>query len=1142
MKRKDILFTLCTVVSATRCEAWAPAVGFVSRTISKSIDRRRNHLQVRKTSTSIYGTVEDQQKEERDSDILGSSVDSISSTFNEDDASEALTFFFPIPYSELTIGVVKETSKGENRVSQTPDSVRGLIKEGFTVIVESGAGDNASFSDGLYTEAGAIVLSDAVQVFQDADIITKIRPPNDNEVPRLRGKTLFSMIQPAINSELYETLTEQGTNVFALDCVPRMLSRGQSFDTLSSQANIAGYRAVIEAADVFPRFFAGQMTAAGKVAPAKVLVMGAGVAGLAAIQTAKNMGAIVRAFDVRPVCKEQVESMGATFLEVDIEEDGSGAGGYAKEMSDEYKEAQRKMMLEQAADVDIIITTALIPGRKAPILVDDDMLNLMKAGSVCVDLAAANGGNVAQTKADEIVETSNGVKIVGYTDLPSRLASTASNLFANNIAKFILSIGPQTTKEKGVFQIDLEDDAVQNMLISYGGNARWPDKITPFTPPPPPVQEQAIEVVELTPEQEKVLADEASKNQFVKNSMIASAAAALLVGFGLTADSPSSVNLMATFGLAGLAGYQVVWGVAPALHSPLMAVTNAISGSTAIGGMILLASGDHTTTSLIPDSPAHWMGAVATVLSFINISGGFLVSGKMLDLFRRPEDPKEFFEMYGIPVGILVAGLAAASFSGVGDIALMSGTTSIAASILCISAIAALANQETARTGNFLGMAGVGLGIAATTSDMAIANAGPVAFQQAGLLAGAGAAVGSAFASNVGPTELPQTVAAFHSLVGIAAMAGAAGEFLGSSGDLAVGTLSSIYLATFIGGITFSGSLVAFGKLAGMLDSSPLKLPGRDQLNLAMLGACILGMGTFLSPEISSTMLSMEPETMRLTSLGLAAAVSSVLGWHLTASIGGADMPVVITVLNSYSGWALCAEGFLLENPLLTQVGALIGFSGAILTWIMCDAMGRDAVSVILGGAGTTVAQVGEAVQMDGEVTTVDVDSVTNSLMEANNIIITPGYGLAVAQAQFAIADIAKNLKAAGKNVRFAIHPVAGRMPGQLNVLLAEAGVPYDMVFEMEEINDDFDDTDVTLVIGASDTVSSAAEDDPNCSIYGMPVLRVWNSGQVFVLKRSIGNTGYAGMMNPILFKDNVDVLLGDAKDTCDALKSSIDA
>jgi NAD(P) transhydrogenase len=247
-------------------------------------------------------------------------------------------------------------------------------------------------------------------------------------------------------------------------------------------------------------------------------------------------------------------------------------------MSDEYKKAQEKMMLEQAADVDIIITTALIPGKKAPILVNEDMLSLMKAGSVCVDLAAANGGNVAQTRPDEIVTTSNGVKIIGYTDLPSRLASTASNLFANNIAKFILSVGPQTTKEKGMFQIDLKDDAVQNMLISFDGTARWPDKIVPFTPPAPPAQSTVAEVVQLSPEQEKALADQKSKDQFVKNSLLASAAAGALVAFGLTADSPSAVNLLATFGLAGLAGYQVVWGVAPALHSPLMAVTNAISG------------------------------------------------------------------------------------------------------------------------------------------------------------------------------------------------------------------------------------------------------------------------------------------------------------------------------------------------------------------------------------------------------------------------------------------------------------------------------------------------------------------------------------------------------------------------------------
>jgi len=326
-----------------------------------------------------------------------------------------------------------------------------------------------------------------------------------------------------------------------------------------------------------------------------------------------------------------------------------------------------------------------------------------------------------------------------------------------------------------------------------------------------------------------------------------------------------------------------------------------------------------------------------------------------------------------------------------------------------------------------------------------------------------------------------------------------------------------------------------------MMDSSPLQLPGRDQLNLGMLGICGLGLAGFLNPAIGGDILAQfDPETIQIGSLGLGAIVSSLLGYHLTASIGGADMPVVITILNSYSGWALCAEGFLLGNPLLAQVGALIGFSGAILTWIMCEAMGRNVVSVILGGAGTAMRPAGESAVIEGEVATINVDSVCETLKEAKNVVITPGYGLAVAQAQFAVAEIAKTLKKMGKNVRFGIHPVAGRMPGQLNVLLAEAGVPYDMVFEMEEINGDFPNVDAVVVIGASDTVSPAAEDDPNCSIYGMPVLRVWESANVIVLKRSIGNTGYAGMQNPLLFRENCSVLLGDAKDTCEALRNAL--
>lgn len=459
-----------------------------------------------------------------------------------------------------------------------------------------------------------------------------------------------------------------------------------------------------------------------------------------------------------------------------------------------------------------------------------------------------------------------------------------------------------------------------------------------------------------------------------------------------------------------------------------------------------MAHGAGSSTSLVPDSPAHWMGAFATVLSFVNIFGGFLVSGKMLDLFRRPTDPDDYFQLYAIPSVILLVGMGAAAFTGVGNLGIMSGVVGIVSAICCIAAIAGLSDQDSARTGNVLGMSGVALGLAATGGDMAVVGATPVAFEQVGLLGAAGAAVGSVVASGVGPTELPQTVAAFHSLVGLAAMAGAAGEFLGSDA-LGQGTMAAIYLATLIGGVTFSGSIVAYGKLAGMMSSAPLSLPGRDYLNLGMLAVCALGFGAFLDPSLFGSILDVS--TTQISSLGMLGVVSTLLGWHLTASIGGADMPVVITVLNSYSGWALCAEGFLLGNPLLVQVGALIGFSGAILTWIMCEAMGRNVVSVVLGGAGTKpiAASDSSSQVIEGEITTATVDTVAEALLEAKSIVITPGYGLAVAQGQFAIAEIAKKLKAMGKEVRFAVHPVAGRMPGQLNVLLAEAGVPYESKF-----------------------------------------------------------------------------------------------
>jgi len=537
-----------------------------------------------------------------------------------------------------------------------------------------------------------------------------------------------------------------------------------------------------------------------------------------------------------------------------------------------------------------------------------------------------------------------------------------------------------------------------------------------------------------------------------------------------------------------------------------------------LGGMHLIAHSN---------SPAvTFLGATATTLSTVNIVGGFIVTTKMLDMFKRPDDPPEYYNYYAYP-GALTLGLY-----GIGS---MSGkfpeidtAASTLASLLCIGGIGGLASQSTARLGAVSGQAGVALGIASTFGHLHPSFATTASL--VGLM-GLGGVAGRAIAHRVELTSLPQTVAAFHSLVGVAASTAAVGDYINSDFAGLDGVhLSSIYLAAVIGSVTTTGSLVAFGKLDGRIDSAPLKLERRDQINMG-LGAATAGAGAIFATAPGAG--------VGVAALTSALGTSGALGWHMTASIGGADMPVVITVLNSYSGWALCAEGFMLDMPILTTVGALIGCSGAALTKIMCDAMNRDIVSVILGGYGTKATGSGEAIQFEGETTMTNIDETVQQLSEAQNVIIVPGYGLAVAKAQYPLKELADTLIKAGKSVRFAIHPVAGRMPGQLNVLLAEAGVPYDIVEELEEINDDFGDADVTLVIGANDTVNSAAEDDPNSQIAGMPVLRVWNSKQVIVMKRTLA-AGYAGVDNPVFIKDNTDMLLGDAKDTVEKLAAGV--
>merc|ERR1739844_116599 len=559
--------------------------------------------------------------------------------------------------------------------------------------------------------------------------------------------------------------------------------------------------------------------------------------------------------------------------------------------------------------------------------------------------------------------------------------------------------------------------------------------------------------------------------------------------------------------------------------SPLTSVTNAISGITAVGGLLLMGGGYYPTNAV------EGLAASAALISFINVFGGFIVTGRMLDMFKRPTDPPEYNYLYGIPAATFLASYGWAVSQGYPEVHQMAY---LASSLCCVGALAGLSSQPTARLGNALGMIGVSGGVAATLGQLMPSH--PV-LAQMGLAAGGGALIGSTIAKRIEITDLPQLVAAFHSLVGMAAVLTCVATYIDHFPDFATNPAAtmiktSCFLGTYIGGVTFTGSLVAYGKLQGVLNSAPLMLPGRHALNGSLLAANVGAMGYFLyDPAFTSG----------ISCLGTTATLSSIMGVTLTMAIGGADMPVVITVLNSYSGWALCAEGFMLDNNLMTVVGALIGSSGAILSYIMCVAMNRSLPNVILGGFGTSSTGGGEAMAITGTATVWAVDETVKAIADARNIVIVPGYGLAVAKGQYPVAEMVSLLKKKGKDVKFGIHPVAGRMPGQLNVLLAEAGVPYDVVYEMDEINDDWDDVDLSLVIGANDTVNSAAEDDPNSIIAGMPVLRVWKSAQSVVMKRSLG-VGYAAVDNPIFFNENNAMLLGDAKKSCDGLLAGLKA
>lgn len=525
------------------------------------------------------------------------------------------------PKPSKRIGIPKEIAAGERRVAATPTTVKKLQKLGFDVLVEHAAGEDANFSDASYQAAGCEIVQTATDLWEKSDIVLKVQPPQEHPNGRHEAdmlsadKSLISFIWPAQNQALVERLSYQQATVLAMDAIPR-ISRAQKMDALSSMANIAGYRAVIEAANQFGRFFTGQITAAGKVPPAKVLVIGAGVAGLAAIGAAKSLGAIVRAFDTRPVVKEQVESLGAEFLELTFEEDGTGQGGYAKTMSPEFIAAEMELFARQAEEVDIIITTALIPGKKAPLLITQETAELMKPGSVVVDMAAEQGGNCAVTKPGEVY-VHNGVTIVGITDFPSRMASQASQLYGTNLCHLLSDMGGSND-----YKIDFEDEAVRGALITHAGEVTWPAPKPEQPPQPAATPSEAI-----APAADPSGSAKSSASPVLQGLLKwvgIAAAASLFLTIGLTAPA-SFLSHFTVFILACFVGWQVIWNVSPSLHTPLMSVTNAISGIIIIGGLLQLKGLSATSV----------LGAIAILVGTINISGGFLVTQRMLKMFRK---------------------------------------------------------------------------------------------------------------------------------------------------------------------------------------------------------------------------------------------------------------------------------------------------------------------------------------------------------------------------------------------------------------------------------------------------------------------------------------------------------------------------
>jgi len=978
-----------------------------------------------------------------------------------------------------------------------PDVAEQLMKDGYAVYVEKGAGASAGFSDAAYEKKGC-KLAIRGEVIDKSQVLFQLNPP-ESDFSMMNCKVLISWVGRLQDKgkQIISKANQYRITVIDVTAVPR-ITIAQKLDVLSSQAKVAGHRACLEAAYNYQRFHTAEMTAAGKYPPAQTFVLGCGVAGLAAIGTSKALGSVVRAWDVRDV-SDQVHSMGAKWVKVDFKESGEGQGGYAKESSDAFKKVQQETFKNVLKECEIAISTAAIPGRPSPLLITKDAVAAMKPGSVIVDLAATGGGNCELTKKGETYVTDNGVTIIGIENLAAKMPEQASAMYAQNMANLLKHV-----HEKGKAAAFLDnlygalDKGESGEIVSRsivccrGGN--------PVQMPPPP-QPTPIKAKPVSAQ-----AQAAAKENPFNTALISATVLTVTITCMLGLGEGVSTALLSTFLLAGAAGYQAVWGVAHALHTPLMSVTNAISGTTAIGGLLLL---DRASSYF-----AQFLALVAILVSAVNIIGGFVVSQRMLDLFKKPGDKD--YSPYMLLPGVLFLFVCLKSPE------LLKPVSTVSA-LLCIAAIGGLATMSTANSGCKFGMTGVFGAMCA-----AMVGLDPNSLKIASILLAVGGLAGLVLGLRVSPIALPQTVAAFHSLVGLAAMCTSIGSFVETpKGGASMENVSAV-LGDFIGGVTLTGSLIAFGKLNGNLASKPLDLPGKNYLNLSGLFLFIFLIYDFLSSEGAYGVLL----------LWVVAALACVMGVHLVGSVGGGDMPVCITVLNSYSGWALVAEGFLLKSPVLTIVGSLIGFSGAILTKIMCDAMNRDIMNVLFGGYNSTPAAKGGDTGPKEHIET-SVAATAEMLVGAKEVLVVPGYGMAMARAQTAMGELANVLRANNINMKFGVHPVAGRMPGQMNVLLAEAGVPHEWVLEMDEVNPDMENTDVVLVVGANDVVNSAAQEIEGCAIWGMPVIEVWRAKKVIFCKRSMGG-GYADLDNPVFYKENTEMLLGDAKKTSDSLAAMV--